>query len=89
MPSCSENDSESQVQRAPGARERASEMEIRAGAGEQPRVLVAEAERPELIEAPAGNTTILEVDLFVLGMLLGGRGHRAPFREGDLLSYLL
>ena len=76
------------MERAPDAHEGTSELDIRTRALEEPSVLVAKAERPELIEAPIGDTAIFEVELFVRRVLLGG-GHCAlPFQEGPL-SYLL
>ena len=44
------------MQRAPGPDEGPHELEVCARALEQPRVLLAEPERSELIEAPAGYT---------------------------------
>ena len=61
-----ENDAESQMQRTPGRDERAGELEVGARVHEEPCLLLAEAEEPELVEAPGHDTLILE------GELLGG-----------------
>ena len=48
------------MERAPGPDQRSGELQVRARVDEEPRVLVAEAEKPELVEAPADDALILE-----------------------------
>ena len=55
-----DDDAERQMQRAPGADERARQLEIRARVDEHPGVLVTEPEEPELLEAPAHDALVLE-----------------------------
>ena len=47
------------MQRAARADERARQLEVGTRVDEEPRVLVAEAERPELVVAPADDALIL------------------------------
>jgi hypothetical protein len=54
-----DDDAQGQVQRAACADERAGQLEVCARVDEQPAVLVAEAEKPELVETPAGDALIL------------------------------
>jgi len=76
------------MMRAPGSDERPDHVQICARTLEQPGFRVAEAERPELVEAPVGDAAIFEGQLVMRRVLLG-RGHCAlPFQEG-LLGYLL
>ena len=76
------------MERAPGADKRSRELHVCARTFEQPRVLVAEPQQAELIEAPVADAPVFEAQLFMGRVLLSG-GHRAlPFQEG-LLSYLL
>ena len=58
-----EDDAERQVERAPRTDERARELQVGAGVDEEPGVLVAEPEEPELVEAPAHDALILERSL--------------------------
>ena len=58
-----EDDAERQVERTPRTHERARELQVGSGVDEEPRVLVAEAEKPELVEAPAHDGLILERSL--------------------------
>jgi len=70
------------MMRAPGADELPHDVQVRTRSFEQPRILVAEAERPELVEAPVGDAAILEGQL-VMRRVPFGRGHCAlPFQEG-------
>ena len=62
-----EDDAERQVERTPGTHKRARELQVRSGVDEEPRVLVAEAEEPELVEAPAHDALIFERWLEGLG----------------------
>ena len=55
-----EDDAERQVERTAGTHERARELQVGAGVDEEPGVLVAEPEEPELVEAPAHDALILE-----------------------------
>ena len=58
-----EDDAERQVERTTRTDERARELQVGARVDEQPRVLVAEPEKPELVEAPAHDALILERSL--------------------------
>ena len=49
----SNDDAQREVQRTAGADQRAGQLEIRTGLDEQPAVLLAEAEEPELVVPPA------------------------------------
>jgi hypothetical protein len=62
----SDDDAEREVQRATGPDERAGQLQVRAGLDEEPALLFAEAEEPELVVAPAGDALILG------GQLVGG-----------------
>lgn len=62
-----EDDTERQVERTSRTHERACELQVGSGVDEKPRVLVAEPEEPELIEAPAHDALILERSLEGLG----------------------
>jgi hypothetical protein len=55
-----DGDAQRQVQRTPGADERARQLEIGARVDEHPGVLVTEPEAPELLEAPTHDALILE-----------------------------
>ena len=55
----SDNDAKRQMQRAAGADERTRELEVGARVDEKPRVLLAEPEESELVEAPADHALIL------------------------------
>ena len=65
MEDASDDDAESEVERAARTDERAGQLQVRAGLDEEPTLLLAEAEEPELVVAPAGNALIL-------GRQLGG-----------------
>jgi len=54
-----DDDAQREVQRAARADERAGQLEVCPRVDEQPAVLVAEAEKPELVETPAGDALIL------------------------------
>ena len=58
-----DDDAEREVQRTPCADERARQLQVGARVDEHPRVLVAEPEAPELLEAPAHHALILEREL--------------------------
>jgi hypothetical protein len=62
----SNDDAQREVQRAAGADERAGQLKVRARLDENPAVVLAEAEEPELVVAPAR-------DALVLGGQLVGR----------------
>ena len=51
------------MERATGPDQRSGELQVRARVDEEPRVLVAEPEKPELLEAPADDALILERQL--------------------------
>jgi len=53
-----EDDAQREVQRAARADERAGQLEIGPRVDEQPAVLGAEAEKPELVETPAGDALV-------------------------------
>ena len=59
------------MQRAARADERARQLEVGTRVDEEPRVLVAEAERPELVVAPADDALILGGQLVGEGWKLG------------------
>ena len=48
------------MERAAGADKRSRKLQVCTGVDEEPRVLVAEAEKPELLEPPADDALILE-----------------------------
>ena len=54
-----EDDAEREMERAAGAHERAGELEICARVDQEPGLFLAEAEEPELVEAPRGDALIL------------------------------
>lgn len=58
---------------APCSDQRAGAMKVDARVDEEPGLLLAEAEQPELIEAPVCDTAVLQIEPFVRGMVLGGR----------------
>lgn len=58
-----DDDAQREMQRAPRADERPGQLQVGAGVDEHPRVLVAEAEAPELLEAPSDDALILEREL--------------------------
>jgi len=60
---CLEDDAEREMERATGPDQRSGELQVRARVDEEPRVLVAEPEKPELVEAPADDALILEGQL--------------------------
>ena len=62
------------MQWAAGADERAGQLEVGARVDEEPGVLLAEAELPELIETPADDALILMGQL-VRGVWVLGCGH--------------
>lgn len=70
----SDDDAEREVVRAAGADERSGQLEIRARVDEQPAVLVAEAERAELVIPPSDHALILGGQLVRRVGKLGG-GH--------------
>lgn len=55
----SDDDAEREVKRAAGADERAGQLQVRAGLDQEPAVLLAETEEPELVVPPTGDTPIL------------------------------
>ena len=55
-----DDDAQRKVQRAPCTDERPRQLQVGARVDEHPRVLVAEPEAPELLEAPAHDALILE-----------------------------
>jgi len=63
----SADDAKRKVERAAGPHQRAGELQVGSGVDEEPRVLVAEPEEPELVEAPAHDALILERSLEGLG----------------------
>ncbi len=63
---CSDGDAQREVQRTAGADERADELEVGARVDERPGVLLAEAEQPELVDAPAEHPLILSGHLDLL-----------------------
>jgi len=54
------------MQRASSGDERAGELEVGTRVDEEPGVLLAEAEDPELVETPRQDALILEGELLVL-----------------------
>ena len=54
-----EDDAQREMQRAARTDERAGQLEIGSRVDEQPAILLAEAEKPELVVAPAGDALIL------------------------------
>jgi hypothetical protein len=65
-----ENDAKREMERAAGPDERPRELQVCTRVDEEPCVLVAEAEEPELLEAPADDALILERELDRLGWVL-------------------
>ena len=69
-----EGDAKREMKRAARAHERPSQLEVGAGVDEKPRVLLTEAELPELVETPADDALIL-VGQLVRGVWVLGCGH--------------
>jgi hypothetical protein len=67
---------------------RAGPVQIGIGDGKEGRLLVAEAERAELIEPPPTNAVVLGLELLVDRIPLGKGCHRQPFVR-ETLPYLL
>jgi hypothetical protein len=55
----SNDDAEREMQRAACPDQRAGQLEVGAGLDEEPAVLLAEAEEPELVVPPARDTLVL------------------------------
>jgi hypothetical protein len=69
----SDDDAEREVQRATGPDERAGQLQVRAGLDEEPALLFAEAEEPELVVAPTGDPLVFGGEL--VGWRELGCGH--------------
>ena len=82
-----DDDAQGEVQRAARADERAGQLEVCPRVDEQPAVLVAEAEKPELFETPADDALILDGQL-VRGWWELGCGH-VPALTNTYASSLL
>jgi hypothetical protein len=69
----SDDDAEREVQRTPGADQRARQLQVGTRVDEHPRVFVTEPETAELLEAPAHHALILERELVGGWWMLCGR----------------
>ena len=69
----SDDDAEREVERAAGADERAGQLQVCAGLDEDPALLLAETEHPELVVPPADDPLIFGGEL--LGWRELGCGH--------------